>query len=124
MSRTVVPSYRQCLRVYRSRRSKVWRYLPTLHNNRRNPFRQTRAAPQRNIQTTSSKFFRYHFYLPTNNPLESLPKHEFPNPRNQEGPVALVINTPEATATANTRIYSVFLLKPEEINPSITAPIA
>ena len=136
MTRHQPRSYRHSLRLHYERiptwrrqynfnqsNPRSWRYQYQLYSNRRNPFRSTRSLSNRNIQLTSRNHFRYHYYLPTNLPLDSLPKHEVPNPK-EEDSIAFCISTPEATETANCRIYSIVILNRKELHPCITAPIA
>ena len=116
--------YRHALFIHKYRKkNKKWRYLPILHSERRNPFRTCRSQSNRCLQTTSRNLFRYHFVLPTNDPLQSVQAHELPDDT-QVDSFSLVINTPEATDTANARIYSVFTVNRSALCPQITADIA
>ena len=117
--------YRHALFIYKYRRTnKKWRYRPILHSERRNPFRACRSQSNRCIQTTSRNLFRYHFVLPTNDPLCSLQSHEVPDDDTQPDSFALVLNTPEATDTASARIYSVYTINRAVLCPQITAATA
>jgi hypothetical protein len=109
------------IRRYRNRRRR-WRYDPTLHSERRNRFRRARSARNRQIQTADRSYFRYHFVLPTNQPLRSIQRVELPSPSSQS--FALVISTPEATDTASARIFSITILDHSDLCPEITARTA
>ena len=62
--------------------------------------------------------------LPTNKPLKSIQDKEKPNKEQEEESIALVIGTPEATETANANIFSIMILRKEDLYPKITAEIA
>ena len=62
--------------------------------------------------------------LPTNEPLKSIQNEEKPDKEQEEECIAFVIGTPEATETANANIFSVTILRKEDLPPKITAEIA
>ena len=122
---TVPPTYKHGLKIkrYKSRRRR-WRYVPTPHWERRNQFRRARNRRNRNIQTTSRDYFRFHFILLTDDLLVSIQRHKLPSEDQEQSLIALLINTPEATDTASARIYSVYIVNKDELYPSIVAEIA
>ena len=118
-------TYRHGLRVrHHSRRRGYWRYQLKPYEERRNCFRSGRSARNRNVQTTNRNYFRYHFVLPTNEPLKSIQNEEKPNKEQEEDCIAFVIGTPEATETDNADIFSVTILRKEDLPHKITADIA
>ena len=118
-------TYRHGLRVRQHSRGRgYWRYQLKPYEERRNCFRSGRSASNRNVQTTNRSYFRYHFVLPTNEPLKLIQNEEKPDKEQEEECFAFVIGTPEATDTANVNIFSVTILRKEDVPPKITAEIA